>query len=98
MEHELFSTDGLQQLLTRLRDPYNVEAMFIPLDVKISGAIMTLQDDKDRIEVLVRYVVSGLSSTLGPLRHPLNCVCSATRGITMLLCLGTTTPQDFVPF
>ncbi|GFO49938.1 glypican-4 [Plakobranchus ocellatus] len=38
-------TDALDMVASRLNGPFNIESVVTPIDVEISEAIMTLQDD-----------------------------------------------------
>ena len=46
-------SDALRSMVYRLEGPYNIEAVLDPIDVKISEAIMMLQDNKADITAAV---------------------------------------------
>jgi len=42
-------SDELLRLVTRLTGPFNIEHVVVPIDVKISDAIMTFQENAESI-------------------------------------------------
>ena len=54
--------DALRYIVFRLEGPYNIEAVLRPIDVKISEAIMMLQENEDDITAAVmHYVIEQMS-------------------------------------
>lgn len=45
----------MKQLASRLEGPFNIESVVDPIDVKISDAIMTLQENSLRVKEQVTY-------------------------------------------
>lgn len=43
-------TEAMKQLASRLEGPFNIESVVDPIDVKISDAIMTLQENSLRVK------------------------------------------------
>ena len=43
------SADELLRLATRLKGPFNIEHVVVPIDVKISDAIMIFQENAESI-------------------------------------------------
>lgn len=42
--------EAMKQLASRLEGPFNIESVVDPIDVKISDAIMTLQENSQRVK------------------------------------------------
>lgn len=51
------STDALNLLAGRLEGPFNIESVVDPIDVKISEAIMNLQENSEKVTSQVRRLV-----------------------------------------
>lgn len=46
-------TDAMLQVADRLGGPFNIEAVIEPIDIKISEAIMTMQDNSMQVSAKV---------------------------------------------
>lgn len=47
---QIVFTEAMKQLASRLEGPFNIESVVDPIDVKISDAIMTLQENSLRVK------------------------------------------------
>lgn len=52
-------TDAMLLVADRLVGPFNIEAVMEPVDIKISDAIMTMQDNSMQVSAKVLYSVSA---------------------------------------
>lgn len=52
---QIVFTEAMKQLASRLEGPFNIESVVDPIDVKISDAIMTLQENSLRVKEQVTY-------------------------------------------
>lgn len=50
-------TDAMLLVADRLEGPFNIEAVIEPVDIKISEAIMTMQDNSMQVSAKVLYKV-----------------------------------------
>lgn len=48
-------TDAMLLVADRLEGPFNIEAVIEPIDIKISEAIMTMQDNSMQVSAKVLY-------------------------------------------
>lgn len=48
-------TDAMLLVADRLEGPFNIEAVIEPVDIKISEAIMTMQDNSMQVSAKVLY-------------------------------------------
>ena len=48
-------TDAMLLVADRLEGPFNIEAVIDPVDIKISEAIMTMQDNSMQVSAKVLY-------------------------------------------
>lgn len=51
--HTLSSTDAMLLVAQRLEGPFNIESVMEPIDVKISEAIMNMQDNSAQVSYKV---------------------------------------------
>ena len=49
-------TDAMLQVADRLEGPVNIESVIEPIDIKISEAIMTMQDNSMQVSAKVLYL------------------------------------------
>lgn len=52
-------TDAMLLVADRLEGPFNIEAVIEPIDIKISEAIMTMQDNSMQVSAKVLYPEEG---------------------------------------
>lgn len=55
-------TDAMLLVADRLEGPFNIEAVIEPIDIKISDAIMTMQDNSMQVSARVMYHKHSIST------------------------------------
>lgn len=62
---QIVFTEAMKQLASRLEGPFNIESVVDPIDVKISDAIMTLQENSLRVKEQVNSKAKPHCMNLG---------------------------------